>query len=118
MRLIMESPWSLERNRSMARTNQDEYEPTGPGQTATPRERVHARLKDIKRQPYPFPGVTIVSVECGCCGQRLLDLLRIPQSILYPQSPLNPPSLFFQPPSAVSPSNLYIERNEVHGWKW
>jgi hypothetical protein len=102
----------------MARTNQGEYEPASPGQPSNSRERIAALLRDIKRQPYPFPEIVIVAVRCGNCGQGLLDLLRIPQSLLYPRNPLNPPSIFFQPPAVGSPNDLYIERNEVHGWRW
>ena len=102
----------------MTRTNQDKYEPARSGQPSNPRERIAAVLKVIKRCPYPFPGVSIVAVQCGRCGQGLVDLLRIPQSILYPRSLLNPPSIFFQPPATASPNDLYIERSEVHGWSW
>jgi hypothetical protein len=101
----------------MAWTNQGRKEPARSGQPSNPRKRVAAVLKDIKRQPYPFPEVTIVAVQCECCGQGLLDLLRIPRSFLYPRSPLNPPSMFFQPPTVASSNGLYIERNEVHGWR-
>src|SRR4051794_26439077 len=103
MRLITEQTRSPERNCFMAKTDQGEYERTGPGQRTIPRERVTAVLKEIKRQLYPFPEIVIVAVRCGDCGQGLLDLLRIPRNLLYPRSPLNPSSIFFQSPAVASP---------------
>jgi hypothetical protein len=86
------------------------------GKRLPPKEPVDAVLRDIKRQPFPFPGVTIVAVHCPRCGQGLPDLLRISPSILFPRSMANPPSTFFQPPQVVSPNDLYIHRSEVHSW--
>jgi rubredoxin len=102
----------------MARTNQGDYKPARLGEPSHPQERFAAVLKDIKWQPYPSPEVTIVAVQCRRCGQGLVDLLRIPQSLLYPLNPLNPPSLLFRPPDVASRNGLYIERTEVHGWMW
>src|SRR5829696_4287308 len=118
MWLKLERAWASEGNSSMARTNPGKYKPVRLGQLRSPRERVAAVLKDTKRQPYPFPEVTIVAVRCGCCGQGLVDLLCIPWGLLYPRSLLNPPSIFFQPPGVASPNDLYIESSEVHGWRW
>jgi len=82
-----------------------------------PRKQVDAVLRDIKRQPYPFPEITIVSVKCSC-GQGLTDLLRIPGSLLFPRSFANPSSMFFQTPPIASPNDLYIEQSERYGWRW
>ena len=68
--------------------------------------------------PIPFPDVTIVAVHCGRCGQGLVDLLRIPREPPLSAHSSNPPSMFFQPPPVASANDLYIERNEVHGWRW
>lgn len=102
----------------MARTNLGEYESARTGQSTNSRKRFAAVLKDIKRQPFPLPDVRIVAVHCENCGQGLVDLLRIPRSLLYPRNPLNPSSMFFQPPPTASPSDLYIERKEVREWRW
>ena len=88
------------------------------GKRLPPKEPVDAKLDDIERQYFPFPGVTIVAVRCSRCMQGLPDLLRIPRAILVPRSISNPPSTFFQTPMGISPNDLYIARGERYGWQW
>src|SRR6188472_4514235 len=103
----------------MTRTNQRDGDPARSGQPATPRIRVAAILKVIKRRRHPVPDVKTVAVHCGRCGQGLVDLLHIPRGYVFPRdSSSNPPSVFFRPPPVPSPNDLYILWCEVHEWKW
>jgi hypothetical protein len=80
------------------------------------RKSADAVLRDIKRKSFPFPDITTVEVRCPRCGVGLLDLVRIPRSLLFPRSLLNPSSIFFQPPAVASPNDLYVQRDETDGW--
>jgi len=75
------------------------------GKRLPPKEPVDAKLKDIKRQHYASPEITIVVVQCGRCGQGLVNLLRIPAS------------RFGQPSSAIGPQVLCLAGDEVAGWR-
>jgi hypothetical protein len=105
----------------MTRANQYDGDPVRSGHSATPRIRVAATLKDIKRRLSSVPGVfdiTIVSMRCGRCGQGLVELLRIPRHILFPLDDDILTKMWFRPPPVANPNDLYIEQDEVYGWKW